>query len=300
MRQDEKSAEWYQNERLKARIFEINEAAAWFFKQNLKEEPLEYCLRVRQMTQDVIEKFEIGYSQDNWSSLFSFLIKNGFNELEIETSKLCVRGKNGSLHDFYRDRIMFPIRNLEGKVIAFGGRIWKKGDERPKYVNTAETLIFHKGSALYGLYRVPKPPTDIIVCEGYMDAIALQSKGFVNAVAGLGTALTLRQCLLIQNFTSNIYLMYDSDLAGCEATKKAIENFAEIGVKPKIVYIQRAKDADEYLKKYSPEQFIDEVLNQAKSPFEFELKYNQFKYGKSPSVLYAKNFNAVLGQLLKI
>lgn len=294
------AAEREHNEHLKKRLYELNEAAAWFFKQNLQGEPFNYCLRVRQMTQKVIEMFEIGYAQDHWTSLYAFLIKNGFSESEIEVSKLCVRGKNGSLHDFFRDRVMFPIRNLEGRVIAFGGRIWKKDDERPKYVNTAETLIFHKGSALYGLFRVPKPPTDIIVCEGYMDAIALQSKGFVNAVAGLGTALTLRQCLLIQSYTENVYLLYDKDLAGLEATKKAIENFEEIGVSPKIVFMQNAKDADEYLKKYPVEQFIEEVLNQAKNHFEFDLKYNQIKYGSSPSILYQKNLNTVLGELKKI
>lgn len=285
---------------MKERIYQLNELAARWFVQNLNGEPLDYCLRERQMNPQTVRRFELGYAPDEWQALYDYLRSMGFTEQEVEASKVCLRSKKtGNLFDFYKDRIIFPIRNLHGACIGFGGRTWRKGDDRPKYINTSETEAYHKGSTLYGLCYVPKPCRDLIICEGYMDCIALQSRGFVNAIAGLGTALTLKQALLIQSFTQNVYLLYDSDSAGMEATKKAIEKFSEIGLNPKIAIVLGAKDADEYFKKYPPQRFAQDILGKPLNVFDFNLRYNEVKYKDNPALQYQRNLNTVLGELLK-
>lgn len=284
---------------MKNAIIALNEVTTRFFQSQLKGNALDYCVKERKMNPNILQRFEIGYAPDTWTALYDFLRSQGFSNEVIEASKLCKIGKNGNFYDFYRDRIIFPIRNLRGECVAFGGRTWKKGDDRPKYINTSETLAYHKGYTLYGLVNIPKPAKYIVVCEGYMDCIALQSNGFTTAVAGLGTALTLEQSLLIQSFTNDVYLLYDNDLAGCEATKKAISIFKDIGIEPKIVFMKGAKDADEYLKKFSADRFAQEILFKAETPFDFELKYNRLKFKQSPKDFYYRNLNTILNTLYK-
>ncbi len=282
---------------MKDRIIQINEFACRFFQRNLNGAALDYCLKQRKMHPNVIQRFQLGYAPDDWTELYKALVQNGYSEAEIEASTVCKRGKNGRMYDFYRDRIIFPIRDLQDNCIGFGGRTWKRGDERPKYINTSETEAYHKGSTLYGLNNVPKPAKYIIICEGYMDCIALQSNGFTTAVAGLGTALTLEQSLLIESFTREVYLLYDNDLAGLEATKKAVSIFKTIGIEPKIVFMKGAKDADEYLKSFSAQRFAQDILFKSGSVFDFNLKYNCIKYKNTPNEMYQRNMNTILNHL---
>jgi len=264
----------------KDRYFEMNKLAARFFYDSLidpkNDDALKY-ITSRGITLQTIKRFGIGYADTSWDSLTGYLMSKGYEKEEIKNNFLAgISSKTGRAFDYFRNRIMFPIFDLSGRVIAFGGRII--GDEKPKYLNSSDTYVFKKSRNLYALNHA-KNNTDssLILCEGYMDVVALQQAGFINAVATLGTALTSEQTRIISRYASTVYLCYDSDEAGQRATKRAIDMLSDVGVKVQVVKIEGAKDPDEYIKKYGKTSF-EKLLKGSNGHIEYALGNISAKY----------------------
>lgn len=267
----------------KERYFEMNKLAARFFYDSLIDpkniDALNY-ITSRGLTPQTIKRFGIGYADTSWDSLTGYLLSKGFEKEEIRNGFLAgVSQKTGRLFDYFRNRIIFPIFDLSGNVIAFGGRII--GDGEPKYLNSSDTPVFKKSRNLYALNHA-KNNTDssLILCEGYMDVVALQQAGFINAVATLGTALTSEQTRIIARYASTVYLCYDSDEAGQRATKRAIDMLQEVGLKVKVVTVEGAKDPDEYIKKYGRSSF-EKLLHASDGHIDYTLGNIASKYNLS-------------------
>lgn len=264
----------------KQRFYDMNKLAARFFYDSLidpkNSDALKY-ITDRGLSPQTIKRFGIGYADGTWDSLTGYLMSKGYEAKEIKDAFLAgVSQKSGRLFDYFRNRIMFPIFDLSGNVIAFGGRII--GDAKPKYLNSSDTPVFKKSRNLYALNNA-KNNTDssLILCEGYMDVVALQQAGFINAVATLGTALTSEQTRIIARYANTVYLCYDSDEAGQRASKRAIDMLGEVGVKVKVVKIDGAKDPDEYIKKYGKVSF-DKLLRGSDGHIEYSVKNIASKY----------------------
>lgn len=253
---DEKSEE---NElyNLKRKIYEMNKLAAKEFYKNLNSEEgkkARIYLKNREIKKETVVKFGIGYAKNEWDSIYRLLLKNGYKREEILKSSLCKEGKNGRIYDFFRDRVMFPVFDIRGNVVAFSGRVL--GDEKPKYLNTGETEVFKKKSILFNMNNAKNSGEEyILLMEGCMDVIAVHQAGFENAVATLGTALTEEHSRLLKRFKEKVILSYDGDGAGKEATKKAVRLLKKDGFNIKIIKIQNAKDPDELIKKYGREAY---------------------------------------------
>ena len=267
----------------KDRYFEMNKAAARFFYDSLidpkNSSALEYITK-RGLSVQTIKRFGIGYADTSWDSLTGYLLSKGYEKEEIRNGFLAgVSQKTGKLFDYFRNRIMFPIFDLSGNVIAFGGRII--GDGEPKYLNSSDTPVFKKSRNLYALNHA-KNNTDssLILCEGYMDVVSLQQAGFINAVATLGTALTSEQTRIISRYADTVYLCYDSDEAGKRATKRAIDMLGEVGLKVKVVTVDGAKDPDEYIKKYGKSSF-EKLLRSSDGHIDYALTQISSKYNLS-------------------
>ncbi len=261
------------------RGYEINKDVARFFFNNLikAEEPLNYLYK-RKISNKVIKQFGLGYSLNKWDSLHKYLKTRGYKDEEVE--KLGLIGKrtgNDGYYDKFRNRIMFPIIDPRGRVIGFGGRVLD--DSMPKYLNSQETIIFNKGNHLYGLNLVNKfsDRKRIVLVEGYMDVISLFSKGINYAVASLGTAFTERQARLLKRYGENVYICYDSDQAGINATNKAIQVLLKEGIEPKIVILGKYKDPDDFLKENTIETF-ENRLNEAFNHIDYRIHINKRKY----------------------
>ncbi len=259
--------------KLKARILEMNKLAARYFHNQLKEEngrqALHY-LRERQLTDKTIVNFGLGYAPQGWQNLTDYLKSKGFTENEIVSAYLGARGKKGGIYDIFRDRIMFPIIDLRGNVIAFGGR--RMGDEGgPKYLNSGDTPVFKKSNGLFALNLAKKSGKDtFILAEGYMDVIAMHQAGFTNAVATLGTALTSQQAKLIGDYAKKVVISYDSDEAGQKATARAMDLFSKEDITVQVLSLEGAKDPDEYIKKYGRQRF-EMKLEGANTALDFRL-----------------------------
>ena len=243
--------------RLKARVLELNRAAARHFHQNLMSDrgrEARGYLVDRGLTKATVVKFGIGYAPESWDDLRGHLRGQGFTDQEMITAALANPGKNGGCYDTFRNRIIFPIIDLRGGVIAFGGR--NLGEQGPKYLNSGDTPVFKKSRSLFAMNfaKGTKRP-ELILCEGYMDVVSVHQGGFDNAVATLGTALTPEQARLIGNYTKTVVLSYDSDGPGQAATRRAIAIFEDTGVKVRVLSIPDAKDPDEFLKKFGPQRF---------------------------------------------
>ena len=240
------------------RILEMNREAARFFHQCLikgeDRRGLEY-LAGRGLDPKMITRFGLGYAPESWDALREYLRSRGFSREEMIDAALVTRGRNDSAYDTFRGRVMFPIIDLRGNVIGFGGRVLTS-DKGPKYLNSADTLAFKKSRNLFAM-NFAKNAADkrLILCEGYMDTVSMHQAGFDNAVATLGTALTPEQARLIAHYTDEVILAYDSDEPGQKATRRATGLFDEIGVKVRVLKIEGAKDPDEFLKKYGPTRF---------------------------------------------
>lgn len=244
--------------RMKTRVLEINRETARIFYQNLispgGQAGLRY-LRERGLTDKTIRRFGLGYSMPSWDNLTNQLKAKGFTEEELLAAAVASRGKSGSVFDMFRGRVMFPIIDLRGNVIGFGGR-QLGGDNGPKYLNSPDTPVFKKSRNLFALnFAKASKEKGMILCEGYMDVIAQHQAGFDNAVATLGTALTPDQCRLLSQYTDLVMLSYDSDEAGQKATKRGIELLSQIGMKIKVINIPDAKDPDEFIKKFGAQRF---------------------------------------------
>lgn len=238
-------------QKLRLRIYEANREAARFYHAQLSQPSgrsgLEY-LRARRLSDKTITLFGLGFAPNEWSALSDYLIKEKhFRPDEIVQANLAFRNKRGGVTDRFRNRVMFPIIDVRGNVIAFGGRIMT--DEKPKYLNTSDTVAFKKSNNLFALNRAKNSKSDkLILCEGYMDVIALHQAGFDFAVATLGTALTQEQAVIIKRYTNTVVICYDADEAGQKATARAIEILRREGLKIKVLTVPNGKDPDEYIK----------------------------------------------------
>ncbi len=266
--------------RLKSRILEMNKLAARYFHNRLNSENGKNArkyLRDRQLSDKTIVNFGLGYAPAGWQNLTDYLKSKGFSEDEIVTAYLGARGKKGGIYDIFRDRIMFPIIDLRGNVIAFGGR--RMGDEGgPKYLNSGDTPVFKKSNGLFALNLAKKSGKDtFILAEGYMDVIAMHQRGFNNAVATLGTALTSQQARLIGDYAQKVVVSYDSDEAGQKATRRAMDIFSREDITVQVLNIEGAKDPDEYIKKYGRQRF-EMLLNGANSALDFNLMKLKSQY----------------------
>ncbi|MDD4474874.1 MAG: DNA primase [Eubacteriales bacterium] len=232
------------------RVLELNREAAKFFHNYLMspggETALQY-LKNRQIKDTTIKHFGLGASPAGWSALTEHLTSLGYKSEEL-TAAFLAGSKSGRTYDYFRNRVIFPIIDLNGNVVAFGGRAM--GDEKPKYINTSDTPAFKKSKNLFALNFAKNYASEsLIMCEGYMDVIALHQAGFTNAVATLGTAVTSEHARIIARFTKNVLLAYDSDSAGKRATDKAIEALTELGINVRVIELGDAKDPDDFIKK---------------------------------------------------
>ena len=257
------------------RLWALHKEAARFFHTKLYApegaQALEYA-QGRGMPKSILTKFGIGYAPDTWTSLVDAMRKKGYTDEELKESGLVtVSKKNGSLFDRFRDRLMFPIIDVRGNVIGFGGRIMKKDDNAAKYLNSPETLIFNKRKNLFALNLAKKTKLDyLILVEGYMDAIALHQYGFDCAVASLGTALTEDGAALLTRYTDQVVLIYDGDAAGQNATKRAIPILEKAGLQVRVLQMRDAKDPDEFLKKFGADRF-KLLLEESSNRVEYQL-----------------------------
>lgn len=245
------------NAHKRTRIYEMNRLAANFFYKNLisgNRAGLNYFME-RQLSPQTIKKYGLGYASDSWDELCRMLTSKGYSEYEIADAWLGGRSqKNGKLFDMFRNRVMFPIVDLRGNVIGFGGRVLD--DSKPKYLNTSKTLVFDKGSNLFSMnFAKNSDSKQMILCEGYMDVIAVNQAGFENVIATLGTAITPDQARLISHYAEEVIIAYDSDGAGQAATRKAISHFSDVGLQTRILRMEGAKDPDEYIKKFGSQRF---------------------------------------------
>ncbi|WP_262122360.1 DNA primase [Anaerococcus sp. Marseille-Q5996] len=269
-------------------LYEINKDIMMFFYKNLltSKEAINY-LKNRGLSGKIVNRFMLGFAKNSWNDLCDYIEFKGYNKDDLENIGLIKKSSKGNYYDKYRNRIIFPIINHFGNVIGFGGRAI--GDEMPKYLNSPESDIFKKRYNLYGLniYKKQKG-TDIILVEGYMDVIALNNYGIDYAVASLGTALTLEQAKLIKRYAENVYICYDRDSAGINATEKAIEIFLEVDVKAKIITLDEGLDPDDFIKEYGKESFLSRKSDALDV---YNYKYNKILdlYSKaSPNEKYEK------------
>ncbi len=266
-------AENDQRSHLKRRVLEINRETARFYFDALMspqgKEAYNYLIR-RGRDRKTIRHFGLGYSPKGWDELIRHLKSKGFSEEEMLEANVAMRGRRGKAFDRFRNRVMFPIIDLRGNVIAFGGRALE-GDDGAKYLNSSDTIAFKKSRNLFALNfaKVSKRP-GLILAEGYMDVIALHQAGFDNAVATLGTSLTDEQARLISQYADKVVLAYDSDGPGQAATKRAINIFDEVGVKVSVLSMTGAKDPDEFIQKFGAERF-SMLLDGSRGALDFEL-----------------------------
>ncbi|WP_308534174.1 DNA primase [uncultured Peptoniphilus sp.] len=266
-----------EEEEKKKRFFEINKEAARLFFANLRESkaPLFY-LQKRGLSQKTILKYGLGFAKDSWDDLKNHLLNKGYKEEDLIELNLLSSSKSKS-YDRFRNRIIFPIINAKGEVIAFGGRVMD--DSKPKYLNSSETPIFHKGSNLFNLNIISKEGKrdKILLVEGYMDVISLYNSGINYSVASLGTSLTENQAKIIKRYAKEVYICYDGDLAGINATNRAIDIFLSVGISPGIVSLPEGLDPDEYIKKYGKISFEGQ-LKSAHSYLEYRISNLREKY----------------------
>ena len=267
------------------RIYEMNLAAAKFFRQclfdpNVGREALSYLTENRRLSGSVIKHFGLGYSPADFGILTAHMKKLGFTDEELTVGFLCGKSqKNGRLYDYFRNRVMFPIIDVSGNIVAFGGRVMD--DSKPKYLNTSDTPGFKKSRNLFALNYAKKNCSEqMILCEGYMDVIALHAAGFENAVATLGTAITQEHARIISKYTKSVLISYDMDSAGRTAADKAMRLLADVGVDVKVLKMTGAKDPDEYIKLYGADRFR-QVITKSQSGFEYKMDSILSKYDLS-------------------
>lgn len=256
---------------LKAKVYKVNEFAADFYHKNLytpNAKVAQEYVKKRALTNDTLEAYQIGFS-GKFDELYTALKKQGFADQEILESGLVNRNDNGRYIDRYRNRLMFPICDIRGRVIAFGGRVLD--DSKPKYINSPENVVYSKGRHLFGLNVAKKVDLKrILIVEGYMDVISLHQRGIKNVVAPLGTALTQQQGFLLRKNAQQVILSFDSDDAGQNAKIRAIDILQNMGLDLRVLQMEGAKDPDEYIVKYGNARFQN-VIEKAVSILEFKV-----------------------------
>lgn len=277
---DENSYDSTINKR-RLRMLEANREAARFFHKCLstKEGAIGYrYFKDRGLSDDTIRKFGLGFAPDSFNSLTNHMMKLGYTKDELVFANLARRSqKNESnVYDNFRNRVMFPIIDVKGNVIAFGGRVMD--DSKPKYLNTSDTMVYKKSQGVFALNLAKKSGKDsLILCEGYMDVIAMHQAGFTNTVAGLGTALTSEQAHLLSRYASEIMIAYDADEAGQKAAARALTIFKNTPLKIKVLHLSGGKDPDEIIKNYGVEK-MKAIINGAANEIEFALLREHSKY----------------------
>ena len=275
--------EQYQSRyRQQERLWALHKEAARFFHSQLYAPVGEAALKYaygRGMSQSILTKFGVGYAPDSWDSMVKAMKAKGYTEQELKDSGLVtVSQKNGNLFDRFRDRLMFPIIDVRGNVIGFGGRIIRNDSNAAKYLNSPETSIFNKRKNLFGLNLAKKSKKDfLILVEGNIDVVALHQYGFDNAIASLGTSLTEEQAALMTRYADQVVLIYDGDNAGQNATKRAIPILEKAGLQVKVLQIRDAKDPDEFLKKFGADRF-KLLLEESSNRVEYQLSAILRKY----------------------
>jgi len=275
--------EQYQSRyRQQERLWALTKEAARFFHAQLYapvgKAALEYALG-RGMSKAILTTFGVGYAPDSWDSMVKAMRAKGYTDQELIDSGLVTQSrKNNNLFDRFRDRLMFPIIDVRGNVIGFGGRTLKNDKDTAKYLNSPETLIFNKRKNLFGLNLAKKSKANsLILVEGNIDVVALHQYGFDNAVASLGTSLTEEQAALMTRYAEQVILLYDGDQAGQNATQRAIPILEKAGLQVKVLKMRDAKDPDEFLKKFGPDKF-KLLLEESANRVEYQLNTIRRKY----------------------
>ena len=257
---------------LKTKVYEINALAAQFYHENLYKPSSKIAqeyIKKRKLDNKTLQSFLIGYS-GNFDELYQMLKQKGYTEEQMMASSMIVKSNRGRYLDRFRKRVMFPIQDVRGKIIAFGGRVLD--DSKPKYMNSPETIVYSKGRHLFGMNLAKNSGSKkIIIVEGYMDAISLHQRGINNAVASLGTALTEAQGRLLRKYSEQVIIGYDADGAGQAATLRGLEILQNLGCDIRILQIEGAKDPDEFVVKYGPERF-NFYVEKAISLIEYKVK----------------------------
>lgn len=282
----------------RARLLEINKEAAKYFFMLLRGERGKHAMnyfKKRELSEETIKKFGLGYSDQYSDDLYRYLRSKGYEDEILKESGLVTIDERRGGYDKFWNRAMFPIMDVHNKVIGFGGRVM--GDGEPKYLNSPETKIFDKSRNLYGLNlaRTTKKP-QLLLCEGYMDVIALHQAGFDNAVASLGTALTSGHANLLKRYTKEVYLTYDSDGAGVKAALRAIPILKEVGITTKVINMSPYKDPDEFIKALGAEEY-QKRIDAAENSFLFEIRIMQKQYDMSDPDGKAAFYNEVAKKL---
>ena len=274
--EDEQYQSRYQQQE---RLWALHKEAARFFHSTLSTEEARVAreyLDKRRLSPETVKHFGLGYAPDRWDSLVKHMKAKGFTEAELVSFDLARKTSKGGTIDNFRNRLMFPIIDLRGNVIAFGGRVLD--DSKPKYLNSSDTVVYKKSQALYALNLAKNnPDRRLILCEGYMDVIAMHQAGFTNAVAGLGTAFTKEQISLLVRYCDELTLCFDSDEAGKKATKRALAMLSESPLKLKIMHLADGKDPDEIIKTQGKER-MKNIISSAVNDTEFALNDARSRY----------------------
>ncbi|MBX7310105.1 DNA primase [Clostridium chauvoei] len=285
----------------KEMLYNVNVEAARFFFRNLMStsEAKDYFLN-RGIKEETMKRFGLGFAKESWNNLLLYLRKRGFNEeILLEAGLVSTSQKTGNKYDRFRNRVIFPVFDYRGKVIGFGGRVLD--DSKPKYLNSPETLVFQKGTNLYGLNFAIKSNLKeryFIIVEGYMDLITLHQYGITNVVASLGTALTTNQARLLKRYADKVIISYDADIAGQTATLRGLEILKDAGFEVRVLNIPQGKDPDEFVRSNGKEAFknliknaeplIDYRLKRAEEGINFKESDSLAKYGKRVTNILAK------------
>ena len=294
----EDSKEAREKENRRKTLLQINKEAATYFYYQLRAPQgrvgLDY-LKGRQLSDETMNRFGLGYSNKTSNDLCQYLRHKGYPDELIRESGVAVFNEKYGMSDKFWNRVMFPIQDVNHRVIGFGGRVMGEGE--PKYLNSQETPVFDKSRNLYGLNFARTARQDnIILCEGYMDVIAMHQAGFTQAVASLGTAFTSGQANLLRRYTENVILSYDSDGAGVKAALRAIGILKEAGLTGKVLNLEPYKDPDEFMKNLGREEFAKRLL-QAENTFFFELRMMQKQYDLSDPEAKTKFYNEIAKKL---
>ncbi|MBI3307302.1 MAG: DNA primase [Candidatus Omnitrophica bacterium] len=290
----------------KEKLYEINQLAQDFYHARFchpqeGKAAREYWQK-RGFDEKLAAEFKIGWAPAEWRQLYDFLSKKGFPEALLLKSGLVHRSPKGPFYDAFRGRLLFPIHNLQGKAVAFGGRLIDNS-EGPKYLNSPETPVFHKRQELFGLYLAKKfidrNLPQIFIVEGYLDFLRLYEKGFHTTVATLGTALTPDHVQILKRFADEAVVIYDGDQAGEMASLRGLEVFLEGGMNVKVVRMPKGYDPDDFLKKESAEAF-KKLIQEARDFFDYELEILSSRYDSSQSLGLVKITNEVLETFTKV
>lgn len=281
-------------------LYKVNvEAARYFFSNLQRDSKSKEYFSNRGIKDLTIKRFGLGYSKEGWQNLRYYLNKRGFSDEVMLEAGLIIKSQKGTLYDRFRNRVMFPVFNIKGDVIGFGGRVLD--DSKPKYLNSPETLVFQKGTNLYGLnFAIKNNLKDryFIIVEGYMDLISLHQYGITNVVASLGTALTVNQARLLKRYADKVIISYDADVAGQTATLRGLDILREAGFDVRVLQIPQGKDPDEFVRSNGKDAFLKLVnnaedlisykLKKAKEGINFKDKTSIIEYGDRVTEILAK------------